>query len=237
MSVGTSVDKPATEVAREWIVALPSRTWFKVSAVPGPKQLVNDLVKRLLAEDRPIIGRAARGLYWRQPPSYSRLYGRVPSLEPYPRHYWAAAPPGSGYADWNALQALGWSTQVPVQVHVAVPVRNLTPPKMPSKVENVIYKHRPNPRRRCLNWNEATLLEGARSFGGADPRLMEYAIPRVIDGNWSSKPRTPISKKRLLWAAEAERVGSEWPAGEGEKSFDAIMAWLASELPDVIGVE
>ena len=162
------------------------------------------------------------------------LHGLVPRIDS--SFYWAAAPPGSGYADWNALLALGWGTQVPVQVQIAVPIRNLVPPKMPLKGEEVVYKYRPNPRRRDLNWNEATLLEGARYCGAADPRLWGSAISGIVEGNWKYKPRTPINKERLLWAAESERVDSKWPAGEGEMSFDSVMSILASELPDLVEV-
>ncbi len=223
-----------TEAAREWIVGLPVGTWFTVPAVPAPKQIVNDLIKRLLADAPSIIGRAARGLYWRQPPSISSLHGLVPRINS--SFYWAAAPPGSGYADWNALLALGWGTQVPVQVEIAVPIRNLVPPRMPLKGEEVGYKHRPNPRRRDLNWNEATLLEGARSCGAADPRLWGSAISGIVEGNWKYKPRTPINKERLLWAAESERADSKWPAGKGEMSFGSVVSMLASDLPDVTEV-
>ena len=224
----------AAETAREWVTSLQPDTWFSVPAVPGPQHVVNTLLHRMMAEERPIIGRASRGLYWRQHPPVSGMYGQVPVLVPPPHS--AMAPPGSGYADWCALNAVGWSTQVPARTLVAVPHRNLKPPKMPLKGLEFAYAHRPNERRRDLNWNEATLLEAARAFGASDCRSWDAAMRSILHHNGRMKPNTPINRDRLLWAAETEVFKPRWPTGEGDKSFDAVMSRLGSDLPDVVEI-
>ena len=186
-------------IAREWVAGLQPGTWFSVPAVPGPQHVVNTLLHRMMAEERPIIGRASRGLYWRQHPPVSGMYGQVPVLVP--SHHSAMAPPGSGYADWCALNTVGWSAQVPARTLVAVPHRNLKPPTMPLKGLEFAYAHRPNGRRRALNWNEATLLEAARAFGASDCRSWDAAMESILHRNGRMKPSTPINRGRLLWAA------------------------------------
>lgn len=146
------------------------------------------------------------------------------------------APPGSGYADWCALNTVGWSAQVPARTLVAVPHRNLKPPTMPLKGLEFAYAHRPNGRRRALNWNEATLLEAARAFGASDCRSWDAAMESILHRNGRMKPNTPINRGRLLWAAEAEAFKPGWPAGEGDGSFGAVMARLGSDLLDVVEV-
>ena len=223
-----------TAVARDWILGLPAGTWFTVPSVPAPKQVVNNLLARMLADDWPVIGKMARGLYWRQHPPASGLHGYPPIRDA--ACLSAAAPAGSGYAEWNALFALGWSTQGPVRTIVAVPYRNLVPPSMPTRGDHWAYLHRPNQRRRDLNWNEATLLEGALSFGGSGLSPWKRVVGRLLDGECYLKAHTPIHMDRVLWAAEAEKPLSKWPAGEGDFSFHAVINRLASDLPDVISV-
>ncbi|MCY3893961.1 MAG: hypothetical protein OXF65_11780 [Acidimicrobiaceae bacterium] len=64
--------------ARDWIVRLPAGTPFRTGAVPGPRHVDHNVLVRLSAAEQPIIGRAARGVYWRQPPLASHSYGRPP---------------------------------------------------------------------------------------------------------------------------------------------------------------
>ena len=224
----------AAETARAWIIDLQPGTWFAVPAVPGPKHVVNNLLHRMMGEDRPIIGRVSRGLYWRRHPPVSGMYDQVSLLVP--SCHSAIAPPGSGYADYCALNIVGWSTQVPARTAVAVPYRDLVPPRMPSKGLEFAYSHRHNKRRRDLNWNEATLLEAARAFGASDRRSWDSAMRSILHDNGRMKPNTPINKDRLLWAAETEAIKPRWPAGEGDKSFEAVMGRLGADLPDAVEV-
>ena len=234
MAVAVRDARSATETARAWIADLQPGTWFSVPAVPGPKQVVNALLYRMMAEGRPIIGRVSRGLYWRRHPPISGMYDQVPVVVPCLHS--AMTPPGSGYADWCALNTVGWSTQVPARTVVAVPYRNLVPPKMPSRGLELAYIHRPNRRRCRLNWNEATLLEAARAFGASDCRSWDAAMQSILHNNGRMKPNTPINRDRLLWAAETEVFKPRWPSGEGDRAFGAVMSRLGSDLPDVVEV-
>ena len=223
----------ASGTARDWILNLPAGTWFSVAAVPAPKQIVNNLLSRMLAEDQPVIGRAARGLYWRQHPPATGLHGRPPIRDA--ACLSVAAPQGSGYADWDALFALGWSTQGPAHTVVATSYRNLIPPTMRSPGDQWTYLHRPNLRRRDLNWNEATLLEGALAFGGASHGTWKQKIRRLINGECPGlKPYTMICMSKVERVAETEKGLQRWPAGEGDLGFRQVIDRLLSDLPDVV---
>ncbi len=126
--------------------------------VPGARHVVRNVLSRLANAETPIIGRAAPGIYWRQPPPAADDYGALPVLTPCATSI--LAPVGSGYASDCALSELGWSTQMPYRTTVAVPYRNLTPPECPLGPP-LTFAYRSNQRRRELNWNEATLLEAA----------------------------------------------------------------------------
>ncbi len=221
-----------TAAARDWILGLPAGTWFTPGSVPAPKPAVNNLLVRLLNEDLPVIGRASRGLYWRQPPPATGFHGQQPVIDA--ACLSVAAPAGSGYADWGALYALRWSTQRPVRVVVVVPYRNLTPPVTTSSGDQWTYVHRPNPRRRDLNWNEATLLEGALAFGGSNLGSFEHATDRLLNAECYLKPHTPIHMSKVLWAAQTEKPMQGWPAGQQERSFAAVIEQLAADLPEAV---
>jgi hypothetical protein len=107
---------------------------------------------------------------------------------------------------------------------------------MPTLGDEWTYLHRPNQRRRGLNWNEATLLEGALSFGGSNLHPWGRVIDRLLNGECYLKPHTPIHMDRVLWAAETEKPLPKWPAGEDDLSFHAVMDRLAADLPGVIPV-
>ena len=42
--------------ARGWIESLPAGTWFRTTAVPGPRHVVRNVLSRLLSDVTPIIG-------------------------------------------------------------------------------------------------------------------------------------------------------------------------------------
>ena len=215
--------------ARDWITNLPPGTWFHTTSVPGPRHVVRLVLSRLLAAETPIIGRAARGIYWRQPPPASTRYAKPPLLT----HSADAvlAPAGSGYAAFSALNRIGWGTQVPVRTCIAVPYRNLTPPTLPAGGPAVAFVERANRRRRSLNWNEATLLEAAKAAGAADFPSWDHALWCLLDANGWMQRGHPIRRDDLLWAAEAEPASYQWPAGQGHRSFDSIIHRLGNDLP------
>lgn len=223
----------ATGIARGWILNLPAGTWFSVPAVPAPKRVVNNLLSRMLAEERPVIGRAARGLYWRQHPPATGRHGRPPRRDV--ACLSVACPQGSGYADWDALFALGWSTQMPARTIIATPHRNLKPPTMRLPGEQWTYLHRPNQRRRDLNWNEATLLEGASAFAAASHGTWEEKIGRLINGECPGlKPYTMISMRKVERVAETEKALHRWPAGEDDLGVRHVIGRLVADLPEVV---
>ena len=211
---------------------LPGGTWFKASSVPGPRSAVYTMLHRMLAEQYPIIGRAARGIYWRQHPPEHILYGALPTTPVAV----AVAPAGSGWSDWSALSALGWTTQLPLRYSVAVPVRGIKPPAMFRQGITPIYVYRPNRRRLELNWGEATLLDAARSFGASDCLSWDHAMTSLRSVSVERLGDSTIEKDKVLWAAETERFVSRWPAGEGPHSFAAVIGRLRSDMPDRVPV-
>ncbi len=221
----------ASGTARAWIEALPAGTWFRSAAVPGKRHVVRNVLSRLMAVERPIIGRVAPSVYWRQPPPRHPRYGKAPILTHSADS--VLAPPGSGYAGRNALHRIGWCRQMPYRTTIAIPYRNLTPPPSPSGPP-VLFVERHNRRRRELNWNEATLLEAALSSGPADYRGWDHAMSYFDWANGWMKQGAPIRKDAFLWAAEAENPQTKWPAGEGYNSFDSVIGRLAADLPDIV---
>ncbi|WP_419947227.1 hypothetical protein [Candidatus Poriferisodalis sp.] len=220
--------------AREWIEQLPASAWFRAAAVPGPKHIVHNVLSRLLAADFPIIGRAARGIYWRQPPPSAHQYGKAPVFTDAADS--VLAPPGSSYAGFCALSRLGWSTQVPYRTTIAIPYRNLTPPTLPTGPP-VRFVERSNERRRDLNWNEANLLEAAKAAAAADYQDWEYAMWLLGEANGWMKPGEPVRKERLLWASETEPPGRRWPFdGDGDRAFGVVIGRLADELPELLEI-
>ncbi len=227
------VSRPSlSSIARGWIENLPSGTWFRSSAVPGPRQVARNILSRLLSADLPIIGRAARGIYWRQPPPADFSYGSMPLVLNEAKS--VLAPLGSCEAGFGALSRIGWSTQVPYRTTIAVPYRNLTPPALPVGPP-LSFVERSNIRRRSLNWNEANLLEAAKSAAAADYHNWDHAMWLLTEANGWMKPGEPIRKEVLLWASETEPTGRRWPfGGEGDRAFEAVIGRLAGGLPDLL---
>lgn len=218
-----------SQQARDWIFDLRPLTTFRPAAVPGEGTLVRNVIARLMAEERPIIGRIGRGVYWRRydwgDPWYD-LRPRRPEL--------VLGPPGTGYANGYALNVLGWSTQKPCIVDLAVPHRNLRTPQMytPGRYR---FCYRSNPRRRELNSREATVLEAATQYWLSDCHGGWQQAMRGVR-RWWAAGGTPIRKDMLMWAAETERIDpvDARIAGEGDRSFTSVMARLDRDLPDML---
>ena len=105
---------------------------------------------------------------------------------------------------------------------------------MPHRGVTPIYVFRPNRRRRTLNWNEATLLDAARSFGGCDCNSWDDAMERLVSLTVRLLPGESIAKDKVMWAAITERFHPKWPAGTGNQSFDAVIDRLRVDMPDSI---
>lgn len=217
---------------RDWVKSLPAGTWFRTGSVPGPRHVVRLVLSRLMQAETPLIGRAARGIYWRQPPPASFVYGTPPLLTGGAAS--VLAPPGSGYAEHSALNCIGWSRQVPIRTSIAVPYRNLTPPALAGGAPPPIFVERSNRRRRRLNWNEATLLEAVKTLGAADFHSWDHAMWCLLEANGWMHRGHPIRKSELLWAAEEEPASRKWTAGRGDCTFDAVIGRLSDELPALL---
>ena len=226
--------RPATvtQAAQDWIVNLPAGTWFTPSSVPGPSAAVYVMLHRMLADPAPVIGRAARGVYWRRHPVGHVLHDTKPATSVAE----VVAPAGSGWASWSALAALSWTTQRATRHIVGVPVRGLRPPAMPYAGVTPVYLYRPNRRRLELTWGEATLLDAARSFGGSDCHSWDHAMECLTGVASQALAGTSINKDRVMWAAQTERFRLRWPAGEGDKSFDAVISRLRVDMPERVPV-
>ena len=226
--------RPATvtQPAQDWIEDLPPDTWFTPAAVPGPSSAVYTMLHRMLADPAPLIGRAAHGVYWRRHPVGHILHDMMPSTSVAE----AVAPAGSGWASWSALAAFSWSTQRATRHIVGVPVRGLRPPAMPYAGVTPVYLYRRNRRRLELTWGEATLLDAARSFGGSDCHSWDHAMECLTRVDSRSLAGTSIDKDRVMWAAETERFRPKWPAGDGDKSFAAVIGRLRVDMPERVPV-
>ena len=190
------------------------------------------MLHRMVAEPAPIVGRAARGVYWRRYPVGHVLHNTMPTTSIAA----TVAPPGSGWASWSALTAFSWSTQRAARHIVGVPVRGLRPPAMPYTGITPVYLYRPNQRRLELAWGEATLLDAARSFGGSDCLSWGHAMECLTGVDSQALAGTSIDKSKVMWAAATERFRPRWPAGDGDKSFDAVIGRLKADMPDTVPV-
>lgn len=216
--------------ARDWITALPPWTIFRVDAVPGAPAAARSLLSRLVAAERPVVGRIARGLYYREPPPAHHAYRR-PSLSE-ARMAQAYLPTGSGLAGYSALEAVGWTTQIPVRMSFALTRRGLRPPGFLARPPEIVA--RSNLRRNRLTWHEVTLLEAARAFPLCDRADWDEALfwlreVACLRGGTSAL----IRKDALLWAAETERARRHWTVPpDSPDRFEAVMARLDRDLPD-----
>ena len=220
----------AAGAARAWIAALPPFTLFRTDAVPSRTTVVRSLLTRMLAEDRPIVGRAIRGLYWRQPPPVHPSYGRPPASAV--RMAQAYLPPGSGLSGPSALEATRWSTQVPVCNTFAVLRRGLTPPDLPGRGTRCVV--RSNYRRAELTWHEVTLLEACLAFGLSDCRDWSHAMDNLLECLPVRGGSSPLVRRdAVLWAAETERSRRDpLLAPDSDKGFDAVIRRLGEDLPE-----
>lgn len=226
-----------TAEARAWIVSLSPGTFFRTDAVPGPPTVVRPMLTRMLQQPQPIIGRAIRGLYYREPPPCNPRYGKPYRSATVMARAWF--PPGSGLSDHSALSAVGWTRQGIVSTTVAVTRGGLTAPDLPG--QGCRIKHRSNPRRNALTWEEVTLLEACRSFVFCDCLDWEHAMQRLNDAmqrlraRFGSWPDACLRRDMFLWAAETERPRRPGFVDAGSDAiFGAVVARLHRDLPDTL---
>ena len=149
---------------REWVLALPVDTAFRLEYMPAglrgdAPRVLYDMIREYVE-----IRRVFNGFYWR---------GRNPreggTFPDYGHIAIAYGGPGSGFAGASAVNRLGWSTQVPAKVRVAVVGR-----APEARHGSIVFVSRANAARRELTWAEVTLLEAVRSAELAEPAFIDW---------------------------------------------------------------
>lgn len=154
---------PKAEV-RDWVISRAPGTYFTTADVPGTFGSVDSALSRLAGPDGP-IQRVRQGVYWRK-----GTQTRFGSAKPDPAQIaLVAAGAGAGLAGASAANAVGLSTQVPWQPHIAVVGR------APKGLHGVQITARANPHRVLLSPTEVAVLEGLRDFD----RYAEVPWPRA----------------------------------------------------------
>lgn len=149
---------------RGWVLALPVDTAFRLEDMPtglrgDAPRVLYDMTREYLE-----IRRVFNGFYWRgQNP---REAGTFPD---YGHIAIAYGGPGSGFAGASAVNRLGWSTQVPAKVRIAVVGR-----APEARHGSIVFVSRANAVRRELTWAEVTLLEAVRSVELAEPAFIDW---------------------------------------------------------------
>ncbi len=183
--------------AVDWVLGLDYGRWFYTHEVPGAPQIVYPVLSRLCKDKNTGVKRVAKGLYWRGWPSSNPQHWRTPK---YQIAGLLLAGPGAGLGSWSALHALRWTTQSPV-VSLLTTLRK-PHSRLPSSVRFTVNR---NQRRKELNWNEVTILEGVHMFEWSEEPwheclsasrrgLSQYHLPSI----------DTIHPDKLVWAAETE---------------------------------
>ena len=139
--------------ARDWVVALPHWSLFRLSDIPASRAVAAKTLSQLARSD-PSIERVAKGFYLRGDPERAKpgrpqIYSRSKAAIVY-------GGPGSGYATVTAVNMVGWSWQVSARAQICVVGR------VPRALLPLCEFHsRSNTARRDLTWAEVSLLEAA----------------------------------------------------------------------------
>lgn len=152
---------------------------------------------RLCDGDDPPMCRPARGWYCRRF-QYTTYPAPVPRMI-YPHLGWRIAGPGAGMAGPFVANVIGWSTQVPPLMWIAVVGR---PPSTPTG--GPVYLGRSNRRRLELTNFEVSLLEAIRDFD----TWSEITWPKALDKHAHYLSRDwigPIRSELFVEVADAER--------------------------------
>jgi len=216
-----------TERAREWVLDLPEDSLFWLSEVPAPPEIASVMLSRLARQGPcPPVQRLANGFYWR---AWYFSNGQA-GLRDQRFTALVYAGKGCGYADCTAVNAMGWSTQIPARVRIAV-MRDLTP-----RDECVKYLlRRANPRRLELDFGEVSVIEAVR-----DSAFVEVSWDEAVDkaGNGTALSRlgynARISADMIRWAAQTEPpVPSQYTPFNQPKTFKERINYLCDRIPEV----
>ena len=121
------------------------------------REAVQVALGRLCTGDDPMLARPVRGYYCRR--EQGLPYPKPIPFEVYDRLPWIIAGPGAAVSSMSVINQLGWSSQVPRQMWIAVVGRAPQPP-----FDGLTYLARSNQMRKGLDIWEASLLEAPRFF-------------------------------------------------------------------------
>ena len=144
--------------------------------VPGEPALKNPVLTRIPNKKDSLFVRIAHGFYFKGHPDANRVR---------PNNTISAllyAGEGTGLRRCDALNHLGWSTQLS---KIDITTLRRVKPYKPS----IIYTKNPNDMRRMLNWNEITLIEALMCIPAAEITWQE-CLDKLSDG---------VSRSRLPW--------------------------------------
>jgi hypothetical protein len=154
---------------REYVNALPTRSFLWSTDVPGPSAAVAAELTRLVRKRQ--LRRVRNGLYWKGPMTELGIAAPEPedvALEVAGR---GAGPAGVAAAHW-----LGLTTQVPGTPEIAVPG------SLPTGVDGVRFTSRPYIRRELgLTPTEVALIEVLRIWPIASETTWEEMRDRVAE--------------------------------------------------------
>ena len=184
----------SSELRSEVLVA-PIGTWFVVKDLTrrfGERRAIDIALSRA-AKSGDLV-RVRRGLYWKgvktrfgttKPDTFAMGLGVLEAF---------GITSGVGPTGWSASQALGLSTQIPAETHIAVPGR----PPVP--VAGVKYHTRSSRSRGALAPLEVALLEVLRDFPYRIEADWEVLTERVLDLH----TRGSIDLKKIATVSERE---------------------------------
>jgi len=194
------------EVVRDEVARAPIGSWFIVKDLAerlGQRRAVEIALGRVAQSGELVLVR--RGLYWKgvktrfgttKPDTFIAGLGVLRAV---------GFESGVGPTGWSASHALGLSTQIPAETHIAVPGR----PPAPSS--GVKYHERSSRWRADLGLLEVALLEVLREFPyriEADWEMLEErALKLHAEGKLDLTKIAAVSAKETHCAAR-DRAGS-----------------------------
>ena len=188
---------------RSWAEQMPVGTLFGLddaqAAFPDrSRPAVKVALGRLCRGDDPLVSRATRGVYCRRRLGL-RSRASMP-LEAKRALPWRIAGPGAGYSGPDVINRIGWSTQVPPRLWIAIVGR---PPSYPAA--GAVFVGRSNRRRLGLSVWEVSLLEAVRCFDTWAEMEWGGALNKYADYMALGYFGAPARGNLLLDAAQGER--------------------------------
>ncbi len=193
---------------REWVDGLPSDTLFRIGDVPGEAPLRNQVLSRVAKGDTPVLEHVTRGIYYKrsQPHPGCTVQG---SRTAWRKALCWAAGNGGGLAGWLALNAHGWTTQVPSRLSVATLKRK--PPTIFAPhtqwLINSLW------HRQELTWGEVSLIEAVKQWLPQDDYPWEFVLQSLYErAPWDANSGGRMPRDTVLRAdALADAIAFEEP--------------------------